>query len=192
MAARAALLQGAARRLGAAPTVHVPVLLEEAVGLLVGGRPPGAPLHLLDGTFGGGGHTAALLEAGRGVRVLALDRDPAAAARAAALSAVPEVRGRLTFERRNFREVGRAGRAGGGAGAAELLAFDGVLFDFGAPDLPPLDLAARVTAVAACATRRVATGRTVLSTVLSTVLLPSFHCLSRSFRGPFTVFTVCG
>src|SRR5262245_26616631 len=34
--------------------------------------------HVLDGTLGGGGHTRALLE--RGVRVTAIDRDPAAIA----------------------------------------------------------------------------------------------------------------
>ncbi len=52
---------------------HVPVLLRETIeGLAV---QPGA--RYIDGTLGGGGHTAALLAAGAG-QVLGIDRDPAA------------------------------------------------------------------------------------------------------------------
>jgi 16S rRNA (cytosine1402-N4)-methyltransferase len=57
---------------------HRPVLVEAVVELLEprrGGR-------YLDGTLGGGGHAAALLEAGAAVRVLGVDRDPEAVAEA--------------------------------------------------------------------------------------------------------------
>lgn len=55
---------------------HAPVLAREVVELL------GNASHVLDGTLGGGGHTAALLA--HGVRVTALDRDPEALATARA------------------------------------------------------------------------------------------------------------
>jgi len=58
---------------------HVPVLLREAMEALAieaGGL-------YLDATFGGGGYTRAMLEAG--ARVIAFDRDPDAITRGAAL-----------------------------------------------------------------------------------------------------------
>jgi len=72
---------------------HVPVLCEEAVGAL-GVREGGL---YLDGTFGGGGYTRALLA--RGARVVALDRDPAAIAGGAALAAAHPDRLRLVAAR---------------------------------------------------------------------------------------------
>ena len=57
---------------------HLPVLLREALGLLLGtsGR------RYLDATFGGGGHTRALLQSEEAVTVVAIDCDPEAADRA--------------------------------------------------------------------------------------------------------------
>ncbi|MGY6282890.1 16S rRNA (cytosine(1402)-N(4))-methyltransferase, partial [Methylorubrum extorquens] len=53
---------------------HVPVLLAEVLAALSLDRPGLA----VDGTFGAGGYTRALLEAGPEVRVIAIDRDPTA------------------------------------------------------------------------------------------------------------------
>jgi 16S rRNA (cytosine1402-N4)-methyltransferase len=53
---------------------HIPVLRDEVVSLFAS-VPPGL---VVDATVGGGGHAAALLEAYPGLRVLGLDRDPAA------------------------------------------------------------------------------------------------------------------
>ena len=95
-------------------TVHAPVLLEETLGLLA----PRAGGSYLDCTFGGGGHTAALLERAPGARVAALDQDPEAAARATAL--VARFGDRLTFYPINFRDLDRVPGP-----------FDGVLMDIG-------------------------------------------------------------
>jgi 16S rRNA (cytosine1402-N4)-methyltransferase len=82
-----------------APAPHEPVLLEEVVaGLAV---QPGSTL--VDGTFGAGGYTKALLGAGAG-RVIAFDRDPTAIAEGASL--VPDPRLRLVQER--FSRMDRA------------------------------------------------------------------------------------
>jgi len=59
---------------------HVPVLCVEAVEALC----PRADAVYIDGTFGGGGYTKALLEAAS-CTVVAIDRDPAAITRAAPL-----------------------------------------------------------------------------------------------------------
>lgn len=94
---------------------HQPVLLREVLEFLAP-RPAG---RYLDCTFGGGGHTRALLEAAAETHVTALDRDPAAAERAARLRA--EFGERFTFIDRDFGRLGEL----------SLEAFDGILFDLG-------------------------------------------------------------
>jgi 16S rRNA (cytosine1402-N4)-methyltransferase len=94
---------------------HQPVLLREVLEFLAP-RPGG---RYLDCTFGGGGHTRALLAATRDVTVVALDRDPAAMARAVPLR--EEFSNRFTLVDCDFGRL------------AELSAenFDGILFDLG-------------------------------------------------------------
>jgi 16S rRNA (cytosine1402-N4)-methyltransferase len=96
---------------------HYPVMLEEAVDALAlaGGE------VVVDATFGGGGHSRAILDkVGPEGRLVAVDRDPDAAARAEALVGDP----RLEFRAGAFDEVL-------GALLSEGLRADAILFDLG-------------------------------------------------------------
>lgn len=101
---------------------HAPVLLGPSLGglrVVAGGR-------YLDGTFGGGGHTRAILDAAApDGTVLALDADPAAVARAEALAGSLAYRGRLTPAHANFAALADVAAD---HGATPL---DGVLLDLG-------------------------------------------------------------
>ena len=97
---------------------HVPVLLAEVIEALAlrdGG-------NYVDGTFGGGGYTRAMLDAAK-CRVLGIDRDPDAIARGGKLAA--KYNGRLTLAQGRFSELDvlleRAGETGS----------DGVVLDLG-------------------------------------------------------------
>lgn len=94
---------------------HKPVLLHETLEFLApvtGGR-------YLDATFGGGGHTLAILRAAEGTHVTAMDRDPAAIARADEVGR--EFPGRFELVSANFDSIGTLGARD----------FDGILFDLG-------------------------------------------------------------
>jgi 16S rRNA (cytosine1402-N4)-methyltransferase len=101
---------------------HEPVLLEPAVNAL---RPRPAGRYL-DGTFGGGGHTRALLEASAPDSiVLALDADRAAVDRAIAMRQEPGIGERLIPVWANFADLAAVARD---RGVAPL---DGILLDLG-------------------------------------------------------------
>jgi 16S rRNA (cytosine1402-N4)-methyltransferase len=76
---------------------HAPVLVDEVCGLLVGHSP------VLDGTLGGGGHSAALLEGG--ARVIGTDRDPVAIATARTRLAAFEADGSFRWVQCNYADV---------------------------------------------------------------------------------------
>src|SRR5687768_1105724 len=75
---------------------HAPVLIEEVVRLLSNAR------NVLDGTLGGGGHSAALLEQSATVTVTGIDRDPEALATARERLAAHEAAGRFRGYTGNF------------------------------------------------------------------------------------------
>lgn len=98
-------------------------MLLEAVIREMAPRPGG---RYLDGTFGGGGHTRAILEAAApDGRVLALDADPAAIARARGLQREHGIGERLAPVRANFADLAEVAWESGFAPV------DGVLLDLG-------------------------------------------------------------
>jgi 16S rRNA (cytosine1402-N4)-methyltransferase len=108
---------------------HVPVLLEAVLAALA----PKDGATYVDGTFGGGGYSRALLMAAR-CHVLGIDRDPAALGRGAALAA--QHPGRLKLIEGRFGEIARL------VGAAAPGPIAGVALDLGLSSLQ-LDDAAR-------------------------------------------------
>lgn len=112
---------GSARR-------HIPVLLPEALEYLAvveGGR-------YIDGTFGAGGYSAAILE--RGGRVLGIDRDRSAIEAGQRLAAASG--GRLTLVEGRFGDLDELARA------LDFLPVDGVVLDVGVSSMQ-LDDSAR-------------------------------------------------
>ncbi len=103
-----------------APSLHRPVLLQEAVdGLAV--RADGV---YVDGTFGRGGHSRAILaKLSEQGRLIALDRDPEAVAAGFKLAGAD---GRLTMYRAAFSQLERIAMEAGVQGRV-----DGVLLDIG-------------------------------------------------------------
>ncbi len=93
---------------------HIPVMLAEVLEALQ----PAAGKIILDGTFGAGGYTAAIL--GAGAQVIALDRDPTAIAGGQALVAAHQ--GRLHLIQSEFSRLLDHAPEGG---------LDGVVLDIG-------------------------------------------------------------
>jgi 16S rRNA (cytosine1402-N4)-methyltransferase len=110
------------------PARHLPVLLSEVVAHLAvreGGT-------YIDGTFGAGGYTKAILA--EGGRVLAIDRDPGAIAAGRALEA--ESGGRLKLVEGRFSDLDAHAEAAG------FMPADGVVLDIGVSSMQ-LDEAGR-------------------------------------------------
>ena len=95
---------------------HIPVLLDEALEALASGRAN----RYLDCTFGGGGHTQALLESSEDAEVVSLDCDPDAGIRAKPLA--EKYGERFRFCDLSFQCLDDA---------SSESEFDGVLFDLG-------------------------------------------------------------
>jgi 16S rRNA (cytosine1402-N4)-methyltransferase len=93
---------------------HTPVLVAAVTEAITAVE----PTVVLDATFGGGGHTRALLAARPGLRVIALDRDPDAAAAAVGLPGV-------SFHLADFRDLESIAQEEG------LDELDGAIFDLG-------------------------------------------------------------
>ena len=110
-----------------ATAYHAPVLAAETLDLLVT-DPAGL---YVDGTLGGGGHSAALLDAlGPDALVVGIDQDPEAIATARARLADAEGAGRFVALEGNFADVARL-LAGAGLGPEHGRPAAGVLLDLG-------------------------------------------------------------
>jgi 16S rRNA (cytosine1402-N4)-methyltransferase len=96
---------------------HVPALVAPVVELLTGSA------LVLDGTLGGGGHSAALLDAGVD-RVIGIDRDPDALAAASARLAGKAAAGRFAAYHGNYASLDAIAPLDG-------LRFTGILLDLG-------------------------------------------------------------
>lgn len=94
---------------------HQPVMLQEVLAAFVALQPG----HFLDATFGGGGHSRALLEAHPENTLCVLDCDPEAIERAQALAL--EYPGRVEVHHLNFADLEHL----------ETAPWKGALFDFG-------------------------------------------------------------
>ncbi len=81
---------------------HVPVLVDEVVEFLADSPGQG---EIMDATVGGGGHARAILQRIAGSRILAVDRDPEALARAG--KALEPWSGRVRFLQARFDEAAR-------------------------------------------------------------------------------------
>jgi 16S rRNA (cytosine1402-N4)-methyltransferase len=100
-------------------TGHVPVMLAEVLANLA----PQEGATYLDATFGGGGYARAILEAAPGCTVFAIDRDPDAIARGAALA--QRFTGRLHLIEGRFGDMLALLRDRG------IASLDGVVMDLG-------------------------------------------------------------
>ena len=96
---------------------HAPALVDDIVELL------GHAFLVLDGTLGGGGHSAALLAAGVG-KVIGVDRDPEAIATARTRLAAEETQGRFETVNANYSELDQVHEL-------QPLRFNGILLDLG-------------------------------------------------------------
>ncbi len=105
---------GRSSEAGGGPVRHIPVLLHEVIKALE----PAPGKVILDGTFGAGGYTQAILD--QGANVIALDRDPTAIAGGQAMVAANG--GRLSLIQSQFSNL---------AAHAPAEGLDGIVLDIG-------------------------------------------------------------
>jgi 16S rRNA (cytosine1402-N4)-methyltransferase len=110
------------------PVRHVPVMLTEVLSALA----PHPASAIVDGTFGAGGYSEAILDAG--ANIIAIDRDPSAIEAGAAM--VARWNGRLVLVHGEFADLDTIARANG------FYAADGVVLDIGVSSMQ-LDQAER-------------------------------------------------
>jgi 16S rRNA (cytosine1402-N4)-methyltransferase len=110
--------------------LHTPVLQREVLSAFQ--QQPRHPKKILDGTFGRGGHTRALLDHFPGCQVVAFDRDEAALKFGRIQFDTEISANRLFLVHEDFRQVGHS----------QLGPFDGALFDLGVSS-PQFDEAER-------------------------------------------------
>src|SRR5579863_3185753 len=105
-------------------------MLEESLALLLAQQET-RPATFVDATFGAGGHTKEILARRPGARVIALDADPAAVARARELAGA--YGDRLVAVHANFAELAEALRR------LDVDEVDGILYDLGLSSLQLAD-----------------------------------------------------
>jgi 16S rRNA (cytosine1402-N4)-methyltransferase len=103
---------------------HVPVMANEVVEMLR----PVSPRLIVDATYGGGGHTRAMLEAFPGLSVVAIDQDPDAIAQGPVAEGVRLVRANFASLDEIAAEI-CSGETADGAPVQPCI--DGFLFDIG-------------------------------------------------------------
>jgi 16S rRNA (cytosine1402-N4)-methyltransferase len=118
------------------PAPHIPVLLDEVLAALA----PAPGTVIVDATFGAGGYTRALLDAGATVH--AFDRDPDAIAAGSGWPETYEIPARLVLHPRRFSEMVSA------LAEAGIARVDGIAMDIGVSSMQ-LDQPARGFAFAA-------------------------------------------
>ena len=103
------------------PVRHVPVMLNEVLSCLQLAAEDSKSLNIVDGTFGAGGYSAAIVKSN--ASVLALDRDPNAIRDGAAL--VKELKGKLSLAQGEFKNLDKLAEENG------FYDVDGVVLDIG-------------------------------------------------------------
>src|SRR3954471_22003831 len=107
--------------------MHKPVLLEEVLNF----AKENSPNSILDGTFGRGGHSRAMLEAIPGAKVFGIDQDLAAVAHAEKEFHAEIQSGKFSIQHFNFHNIARLPNSPAGG-------FDVILLDLGVSS-PQLD-----------------------------------------------------
>lgn len=114
------------------PIRHVPVMLNEVLSCLQLSTSPQKNLRIIDGTFGAGGYSCAMIEAG--AEVMGIDRDPNAIRDGAEL--VGQFKGKLSLVSGEFRYLDRLAKEN------DFEPVDGVVLDIGVSSMQ-LDEAGR-------------------------------------------------